>query len=174
MEIALSGIAIVLSLVSLAWQAFQWSRNGPRPHPRGELRITDDDPPVLQITVVNKGRAACELVSIGLRSAADSRMSWGLTNYVHDRSASLPAELKPAHSFVADIDAARLAAAMQGHGALDHSWHIEIKLGDGTTRRSRGVVRMVRALDPNHPQVIEHRPHRTRVLSTERLRRRKR
>ena len=63
--VILSIVALALSVASLSWQAWAWSRNGPRLRMGvSRIQVTYGEDLTLQLTIANAGRAAATVVDV--------------------------------------------------------------------------------------------------------------
>jgi hypothetical protein len=165
MEIALSIVAIVLSGLSLAWQAYTWKRSAPRPRVEGSLRMPDGKRAELIVSVRNRGGAACQIVRIDLQSTTHTNIM-GLTSSSLDGK-ELPMQLDARNGAELKFDAAKLASALHHHQGLSDRYAIVATLGDGTRVRSTGSLNLVDCLIPGEdPLPGEHKVRIVKVVGT--------
>lgn len=167
MEIALSIGAILLSLASLGWQAFTWTRSGPRPAIEGTLTLARGEHAELKITVSNKGRAACQVTDLAIRSTTRGH-GLKLTKQYGTDGRELPIELAGAHSVNLHFDATDIASSLHHHRALSDHFNIVATLGDGTSRTSDGALGFVDCLVLGEVSQREHKTVVRRVHTTSR------
>lgn len=135
----LSIIAIVLSVASLAWQAFTWRRGGPRPRVLASIETIEDQRATLIVKLRNQGRGACQVEKIQL-VATSGRRGMGLDNYVQDGQPALPVTLASTSGAELRYDASSIAHALHHHGGLGDRFYVRIEVGDGSTRQTPGSL----------------------------------
>jgi len=119
--IILSSLALVLSMASLAWQGWTWVRSGPVLRVELSNFLTDAASVpgeglrnFLQVTVINRGRAATTIVAWGIERPGGSSMVAVHSERFSDR---LPARVEPHASLTVFTPAESVRAFSERHGA---------------------------------------------------------
>lgn len=156
MELAIAAFAAVVALVSLIWQAHEWRGSSARPDVEGLVFRDADGRATLQVEVRNKGRGPCQLVHIEMRAVAGGT-GFDPTKYALDAgSVALPKQIEGGHLSLHRFDASRISRALAGHGETVWDARLVAHFGDGTTRESRGHVRLGVSLVTAQTPEVEH------------------
>jgi hypothetical protein len=165
MQTALSIVAIVLSVISLGWQAFTWKASGPKPVVEGRITQAKGQPGILEIQINNRGRAACQVTDLLITSTRNSsRMH--LATYATPQELALPFQLEARNGVTVQIDASKVANSLHHHNGLSHEYLLRIELGDGTFRTSTGALNFADCLRLEEADATEHVTTMKRIVGS--------